>query len=185
MFSCSDRRAGPVNNPIHLAALGLALGFVSLIGIWGTGRLRAIFLLGPLLGIVTVYLTGSRGPTVAAAQMLLVAAAAVCFSRLPTRTARRVVGSGMVIIAAIVVLFSVTGVADELTPTGKILSLLRTGVTSDTSTAERLIMYQSAFNAFLASPSWATVCSTTRQRPLHMPPVRGLPALYPSPQRHR
>lgn len=152
IFVLGSARAGLVNNPIHLAALGLALGFVSLIGIWGTGRLRAIFLLGPVLGIVTVYLTGSRGPTVAAAQMLLVAAAAICFSWLPARTARRVVGSSIAILACIVIFFLVTGVADELTPTGQILSLLRTGVTSDTSTAERLVMYQSALNAFLASP---------------------------------
>lgn len=148
----AERGGGMVNNPIHLAALGLALGFVALIGIWGAGRLRPIFLLGPVLGIATVYLTGSRGPVVAAVQMLLVAAAAICFTWLPARAAWRTVGYSTAVIAVVVTLLLFTGVADDLPLIGEVLSLLRTGVTTDASAGERLVMYESAVNAFAASP---------------------------------
>lgn len=152
VFIYGAERAGLVNNPIHLAALSLALGFIALIGLWGTGRLRVIFLLGPVLGTATVCLTGSRGPVVAAAQMLLVAAAAICFTWLPARTAWRTVGYGTVAIALIGTILLVTGAADNLTQVGEVLSLLRTGVTTDASTGERLVMYQAAASAFAASP---------------------------------
>jgi O-antigen ligase len=55
-------RPGVGNNPIHYADLALTLGFVSLLGLFGsTSQWRFIHLLGPVLAAVAVFLSGSRG----------------------------------------------------------------------------------------------------------------------------
>lgn len=152
VFMFGEARAGLVNNPIHLAHLCLALGFVALVGLWGKDRKRMIFLLGPVLGIAAVQLTGSRGPTLAAVPMIFVAGLAISFSWLPVRAARWTIVGGTVAMGIAAATLLMVGDIDDSSPTSRILALLHTGLTADDSTAQRLVMYQSAINAFLASP---------------------------------
>lgn len=152
VFMFGSTRAGLVNNPIHLASLGLVCGFVALIGLWGTSRLRAAFLLGPLLGIATVYLTESRGPIIGAAHMLLVAGIAICASWLPPQRARWVIGGVLITMALAVTLLLAIEMTGHLTPFAGMMAFIRSEIVVDSSTIERLVMYQSALNAFLASP---------------------------------
>jgi O-antigen ligase len=59
-------RAGVGNNPIHYAGILTVLGFFGLLGaVTGTSRARLIFLMSPLLALVGVVLSGSRGPLLA------------------------------------------------------------------------------------------------------------------------
>lgn len=70
-----DRRAGAGNNPIHYGGIMLLLGFFTLAGFESTkSKWRYIFLLGPVLGLSGVFLSGSRGPFLAAAALMLVLA---------------------------------------------------------------------------------------------------------------
>ncbi len=152
IFVLGSARAGLVNNPIHLAGLSLALGFVALIGLWGHGPRRTMFLLGPVLGFVAVQLTGSRGPMIAAVPMTLVAVIAICASWLPARKDSRVVIGGIVVMGLAAIAFWASVDINGASSVSRIVATLRTGYSGDDSTIVRLIMYQSAFNAFLASP---------------------------------
>lgn len=144
-------RAGLVNNPIHLADISLLLGFIALVGIWGQGRWRAIYLLGPVLGLIAVQFTGSRGPLVAFAPMLGVALIALSFTLWSKRTAVLLTaGTTLVLTLGIAALLYI-GPTGWLGPLDHILELLHSGNTDD-STAQRLIMYQGAYSAFVASP---------------------------------
>jgi O-antigen ligase len=137
-------RAGLVNNPIHLADLALMVGFVALLGLWGKSRWRWVFLMGPVLSLVTVWLTGSLGPLAAALPMLGVAAASLAFSVLPARLAWR----GMAITTAIL---AVSGIGLVIAFASQMQWVLAQ-IMADNSTAERLTMYTAASKAFLASP---------------------------------
>ncbi|UYN99528.1 MAG: O-antigen ligase family protein [Devosia sp.] len=68
------RRVGVGNNPIHYAGLTTILGFMALMGmVSNTSRWRVIYLLGPAAAIVAVVLSGSRGPLLACAALVVVA----------------------------------------------------------------------------------------------------------------
>ena len=55
-------RAGAGNNPIHFADLTTALGFFSMVGLFGTkSPWRLVFLLGPILAFEVVLLSETRG----------------------------------------------------------------------------------------------------------------------------
>lgn len=87
------RAKGYEANPIRYASIALLLGFFSLIGMFVLKDWRRYtFLTGPLLGVATVFLTGSRGPLLTLPALLI-----VCFVMLPIR---RVVTIG--VLAALV-----------------------------------------------------------------------------------
>lgn len=70
----AGRAAGIASDPIWSAQSAVILGFLALIGlIAARGTLRYLFLLGPVAGLVTAVLTGSRGPMLAALPLALVA----------------------------------------------------------------------------------------------------------------
>lgn len=151
VYVFGSSRGGLVNNPIHLADITLALGFVALVGLWSESRLRLMFLAGPALSVGTVLLTASRGPVIAASAMLLTAALAICFSWLPTYRKMRVIGGCLLICAIMAALLLLTD-AQDIPVVERLMALLHGGIAGDTSASERLIMYRSAFSAFLASP---------------------------------
>lgn len=151
VYVFGSSRGGLVNNPIHLADITLALGFVALVGLWSGSRWRLVFLAGPALSVGTVLLTASRGPMVAASLMLLTAALAMCFSWLPAYRRMRVIG-GCLLVCIIMAALLVLTDAPDVPAIERIMALLHGGIAGDTSASERLIMYRSAFNAFLASP---------------------------------
>lgn len=143
-----------VNNPIHLADLALALGFVALVGVLGRWRGRAIFLLGPVAALLAIWFSGSRGPLVAFVPLSLAALAGAALHYLPRRRARLLIGAGVVATLGVGAVLVGTGLIDRMGPFGDIVSLLRSGEAPDDSTNQRLIMYRSALAAFLASPLW-------------------------------
>lgn len=65
-----DSRAGAGNNPIHYGGIVLLLGFAALAGFESSKtRWRYVFLLGPAFGMAGVFLSGSRGPFLAAVML--------------------------------------------------------------------------------------------------------------------
>jgi O-antigen ligase len=137
------QRAGLVNNPIHLADTALMVGFVAPIGFWGTSRGRWTFLAGPLLATATVVLTGSRGPLLAAGAMYCVIAVALAVSAYSRQTVLRWL-SGI----AVVLLFGFVAAGIYAAQSSWLFNI----ALLDASTSERLIMYEAAYRAFLASP---------------------------------
>ena len=69
-----DRTEGFAADPIFSSTIALLLGFIATIGVFALKDWRRfIFLLGPLAGMGTVYLSGSRGPLLAVPALLLIA----------------------------------------------------------------------------------------------------------------
>ena len=147
-----DRGGVLVNNPIHLADLALLLGFVALAGLFGMWRGRALFLLGPVLALVTIYYSGSRGPLVAMAPMLLGGGLTLALLLLPRRLAWISMGGLVVLLALGGAVLLGTGVGGRLASISEIGTILATGTTTDGAADERLTMYASAWGAFQASP---------------------------------
>ena len=143
VFVLGSARAGLVNNPIHLADTALMVGFVTPLGFWGKSRMRWMFLVGPLLALATVVLTGSRGPLLAAVAMFAVMAIAVAASSYSRQMVLRIIGS---VIGALVLVAVAAGVYAAQSP------WLFEGAAIDASTGQRLIMYEAAVRAFFASP---------------------------------
>jgi O-antigen ligase len=147
------RRGGwTVNNPIHLADLALMLGFASLVALYGASRWRWIALLGPVLALIAIMLSGSRGPLIAFGAVAVVAALFLVFTlwrghRLVPWLAVVLVVAGVAIGPFIEVqlgarTFSVVALVDDFVDGGP----------SDDSTSQRVYMLRSAWGAFQASP---------------------------------
>ena len=147
-----DRGGFLVNNPIHLADLSLMLGFVALVGVLDRRPIRLVFLLGPVLALITVWFSGSRGPLVAFVPLLVVGGIAIAWMTLPRRLA--IVTAAVVIAAVGIGGFAIIGLGlgGRLSSVGEVSTVLLTGSSADNATSERLFMYQSAWNAFWASP---------------------------------
>ena len=68
------RAEGYASNPIPSATVALFLGVFALVGLFALGDARRyVFLLGPVAGIGTVLLAGSRGPLIAVPALALIA----------------------------------------------------------------------------------------------------------------
>lgn len=68
------RATGLSTNPIPSSTAALLMGFFALAGFFAVSRRwRYLFLLGPIAGIGTVYLSGSRGPLLALPALLIIA----------------------------------------------------------------------------------------------------------------
>lgn len=153
VFVLGVPRAGvSVNNPIHFADLALMLGFVALVGVYAERRwVRLLVLAGPVLAFVAVLLSGSRGPTVAFVPMLAVALVVLLANERWGRGKWVVLAVTAVVGLALATLAWKIGVFTEVTAFTDIIKVLRSE-TVDSSTEKRLVMYWSAFEAFLSSP---------------------------------
>lgn len=144
------RAAGFGSNPIPSATAALFLGFLALGG-WAltAHRSRWLFLLGPVAGVGTVFLAGSRGPFIALPFLLIVVA---LFARLSRRAALMLA----VLIAAEIALLSLLmpDMMLRFIAVGQAASELAAGqpVDADESSAIRSEMYSSGLRAFLDSP---------------------------------
>ncbi|WP_354059053.1 O-antigen ligase family protein [Devosia sp. 2618] len=146
------RGGGIVLNPVHMGDVALSLGFVALVGCFGTLRLRPLYLLGPVLALVSIWLTGSRGPLMAYGALIIVALTSVALTMLPLRHALFVaLGAALICVTAAVVGFSL-GWFNEFRGIDQIGTFLATGRFTESSINRRLGMYISSWNAFLASP---------------------------------
>jgi len=152
-FVLGMTRAGfTVNNPIHLADLSLMLGFAALVGVYGERRwVRVAVLAGPPMALLVVLLSGSRGPLLAFVPMLLVALVMFFAHRGWGRGKWAMLAAAGVVALALAAFAWNAGALQSLTAFSDVAKVLRNEPV-DSSTDERLIMYQSAYNAFLASP---------------------------------
>ena len=141
-----------VNNPIHLADLSLMLGFVALVGALDRRQIRLLFLLGPVLALITVWFSASRGPLVAFVPMLVIGGIAIAWMTLPRRLA---IAAAVTVVTGVGIAgFAVIGLGlgGRLSSLGQLGVVLLTGSSADSAISERLFMYLSAWNAFWASP---------------------------------
>lgn len=148
-------RAGELTmNPIHMGDLVLMLGFIALSGIFdGKGKWRALFLLGPLLALPAVWWTGSRGPLVASAGMILIAT--LYAAHLLQHRWRNALLGGVALAALAVLAHGLaTGWLWQIRGIDQLVALLSGGASEDNSVNVRLVMYWGALQAFLASPIW-------------------------------
>ena len=152
-FILHQPRAGiSVANPIHFADVALILGFVALVGTMGNRPWRLVFALGPILSLFTVYLSGSRGPLLAALPMLASVAVIGLFWILPRRWALPALLGVLLAGLAALGLAAQTGWLQSQPIFANLLDVLHSGASEDGSTMQRLAMYKTAYNAFLASP---------------------------------
>jgi len=171
-----DRGGMLVNNPIHLADLTLMLGFVALVGLLDRRPVRFVFLLGPLLALVAVWFSGSRGPLLAFVPMLLVATAMLAAMTLPRRQVVMVLVGVVALIGLAGTAVLGLGLGGRLGELGGAAVALVTGGATDGAIGERLYMYQTAWNAFWASPwfGYGMIDFTTSAAPF-APPGPGYP----------
>jgi O-antigen ligase len=146
-------RGGLVNNPLRMALLTLPLGFVALIGVWRRSRIpRAIFILGPIFALATVYFTGSRGPALAALVMVAIAVSSACYIGLERRKAIYAhLVIGLLVGLSTAALF-VVATYTRVPVLSDVIAAFRGDGSADFSTIQRLNMYEAAYHAFLASP---------------------------------
>ncbi|WDR02013.1 O-antigen ligase family protein [Devosia algicola] len=142
-----------VANPIHFADLALGVGFLALVGFVLTQRWwRVLFLFGPLLSLVTIWLSGSRGPQAAFLVMIATSIGFLVFWGGLSRRLTLLVALGAVALLVAVLAIGINSPTGPLQVIADIWQPLINGTTDDASTGERLVMYQSAWNAFMAAP---------------------------------
>lgn len=143
------RAQGFIGNANLLPRIAVLLGFVALGGVFiETSPRRHWFWLGPVLGIVALYMSQSRGAALAVPVLVVVA---MVFAALHGRR---------MLIAAVAIV-AVGGVAlvgvgmqqgNRLLDAGAVIAEVFTGTTADQATSERLVMYRAGLAAFEASP---------------------------------
>lgn len=146
------RAAGYGSNPIPSATVALFLGFFALLGLFAVkSRWRYAFLLGPVVGVGTVLLAGSRGPLLALPALGLIA-----LIMLPVK---RIYGYGfaaVVMAAAGVTYLLKPGAFGRFAALPKIVFDLLTGHPIDTavdaSGGVRYAILQGSLGAFRDSP---------------------------------
>lgn len=149
----TGRAGSMVNNPIHFAAVTIAIGFIALVGLQSEKTwLRRIAPLGPVFAILAVWLSASRGPLLAVPALCLTSLLVLSFIRLPRRWAWITTTCALLIVAVTGAwLWSYPG-AVRIPAVGEVIAYLRDGITADHSIATRAVMYESGVRAFFASP---------------------------------
>jgi len=144
-----DRAPGWETDPIWSAEAAMILGFLAGLGVAIPGRWRAVYLIGPLFGVITCLLSGSRGPLLAIP--VLVAILVAVSSRHRWLLLAAIVAGGALAVLALDCLWPA--------PLDRAMSIftIARGVASgggagEVSAGTRLAFYQAGFAAFLHSP---------------------------------
>lgn len=147
-------RAGEgVANPIHFADVALLVGFLACAGLVGKVTLwRFLFLLGPVLAIVAVVLSGTRGAVVAVAGMLAVAALGLVVLRLVSVKQALMALAVLVVVGAIALFLGASQLSGIQRVLIDMVDVLQHGVPTDESTAIRLQMISGGIEAFVQAP---------------------------------
>ena len=146
------RPQAPNLGPIVLSNALLALGFISLGGIFvRRDRLAWLYLLPPLLAIIATILTGSRGPLLAVPIVAVAATLFIWRARFHGSVRAIVVGT-----AALILVFA-GGIAAVLQGrAGSLLSIFgevaQGSAVVDESTRERFVLYRAGWQSFQQSP---------------------------------
>jgi len=147
-------RAGEgVANPIHFADVALLVGFLACAGLVGKVTLwRFLFLLGPVLAIVAVVLSGTRGAVVAVAGMLAVAALGLVVLRLVSVKQALFALAVLVVVGAIALFLGASQLSGIQRVLIDMVDVFQHGVPTDESTAIRLQMISGGIKAFVQAP---------------------------------
>lgn len=146
-------RAGAGNNPIHFGGLSLLIGFMALVGLFGSrSAWRFIFLAGPVLGTTAALLSGSRGPVLAAIILAISTLPFLInwFWREKAFKAILVIGVALAIVGMMQIDSQRLGRAANVI--GDITALFDANMTIDPASEERLVFYRAARAAFLQAP---------------------------------
>ncbi len=149
----SSRPYGFLNNAIIYGHTVAVIGFLALTGYFVTdGPKRFLFLLGPVLGAIVLVMSGTRGGMLALPGAFLIAFIAILYT---SRHRLRVIVSSFLVLALLVpaaflVQSQTHGRAENLFDV--IPALIWGNGDVDNSTATRLRMYQTGFEAFLDAP---------------------------------
>ncbi|HZY66965.1 MAG TPA: O-antigen ligase family protein [Devosia sp.] len=146
----NSRAEGWWSDPIWAAEAALILGFLSLVAFpVMRSRWRLLLLLGPVLGLGVVALSGSRGPLLAAP---VIALALVLTSFRPWWKQIAALGAVAVLAGALVLPFA-PRVLDRIERTGTVIvQLVTTGTIKEKSAGARLAFWQAGAAAFRDSP---------------------------------
>jgi O-antigen ligase len=146
----NTRAEGWWSDPIWAAEAALVLGFLCLIGFpVMRSRWRFVLLLGPLIGLVIVALSGSRGPLLAAP---VIALALMLTSFRPWWKQIAALGVVLVIAGALVLPFA-PRVLDRIERTSTVIvQLITTGTVKEKSAGARIAFWKAGTAAFLDSP---------------------------------
>lgn len=148
----AGRGGGLVNNPIHLADLSVALGFIALVGLYDRSPWRWLMLIGPLAALAAIFWTGSRGPLLGFAALSVVAGAYLVFTLLHgSRALRWAFGLALALGLAVSPFVEVT-LGGRVVSMSSVIGSLVDPNAADYSSQLRAVMYQSAWGAFQASP---------------------------------
>ena len=175
------RGQSPLLGAILLANTAVLLGFLSLLGtIAPQSRYRWVYLAGPILGIITALLTGSRGPLLAVLPLALVSL--LFISRFAGISYRRIAVVALVAVVAVVVL-AVVIQGRGFTVFGIIANIVTGHSVTDETADIRLALYRAGWTAFLHSPlfgnGWANLMSSVRPLlPPGQPDYAALPQLH-------
>lgn len=147
-------RAGEgVANPIHFADVALLVGFLACAGLVGKVTLwRFFFLLGPVLAIVAVVLSGTRGAVVAIAGMLAVAAIGLVVLRLVSAKQALMALAVLAVVGAIALFLGASQLSGIQRVLIDMVDVFQHGVPTDESTAIRLQMISGGIKAFVQAP---------------------------------
>lgn len=162
IFVLGLHRAGGGNNPIHFAGLTVTLGFMSLIGSFGTkSTWRFIFLAGPVLAAIAVLLSGTRGAVMTIFLVTAMLTVAFCFWQRSIKPLLLAVSILVIVSAAGFVLEpnlaarAEKGFSQSMATAQALLFTADTGEAPagvDVSSDIRLSMIRSAWQAFLDAP---------------------------------
>jgi O-antigen ligase len=147
-------RAGfSVANPIHFADVALMVGFLALIGVaFAKSHWRLLFLAGPLMAVVAVALSGTRGAVAAFVVMLFIAATCAATMRLVPRRLVLSMLAAIIVMVAVALAFGGGHIPGIDRITSDVAEILTQGIPTDKSTDRRLQMYVGGMLAFLDSP---------------------------------
>lgn len=146
-------RAGGGNNPIHFGGISLVIGFMALLGLFGTRSLwRFFFLLGPVLGMAAAVLSGSRGPVVAGIVLFVFSVPCVLVWFRRERATWAFFVTGLLGAGLALQLLNVTPVARVMRFVPQIPAIFGFGGWMDNSSEERLVFFSAAWNALKKSP---------------------------------
>jgi O-antigen ligase len=161
-----DRPQGVNLGPIVLANALLALGFISLGGIFvRRDRLGWLYLMPPLLAIVATAITGSRGPLIAVPAAAIAAALFLWHDRFRQSLRATVLGAvGMLVLLTGGIFAALHGRA------GSILTIVGAvsegGPVADEQARQRLVLYKAGWQSFTQSPwighGWGNIMSSVK-----------------------
>jgi O-antigen ligase len=144
------RAAGLGSNAIRSATATLFLGFLTPIGFMQTsGPRRWIYLLGPIVGMVIVYLSGSRGPFLALLPLLAVALLVV-----PKRRGAGIAALAVIAVVGVSALLVAPHVFGRFGTLPQMIGEVVSGkpINDDVSGNIRYRIFQGSADAFVQSP---------------------------------